>query len=175
MTSSAKNLVACVPPNMLVRRRDLPKLLKSGQDTGYNGRAQTLSAAYFMLLESVPIFSKKSNHAILQEEIESANTELNHQCDFLPKFHCELNPIERVWAKSKWYVRKWSDQTTPMLKKLLRKSFLRTNLSKENVRKYFEHSKKYAVCYHKGDSALLAKMSVKKKSHRTVAASEAHM
>ena len=30
--------------------------------------------------------------SILQEEIEK----LGHGCDFLPKFHCELNPIERV-------------------------------------------------------------------------------
>ena len=40
--------------------------------------------------------------------------------------------------------------------------------------RYFEHSKNYAVCYQRGDSAVMAKMSVKKKSHRTVAASEAH-
>ena len=24
---------------------------------------------------------------------------------FIPKFHCELNPIERVWAQSKKYTR----------------------------------------------------------------------
>ena len=42
--------------------------------------------------------------SILQEEIESANTELNHQCDFLPKFHCELNPIERGLVRPFTYV-----------------------------------------------------------------------
>ena len=24
-----------------------------------------------------------------------------HQVEFLPKFHCELNPIERVWGQAK--------------------------------------------------------------------------
>ena len=69
----------------------------------------------------------------------------------------------------------FADQTTPTLKKLIRKSFLPSNLSRLiNVFRYFEHSKNYAVCYQQGDSAVMAKMSVKKKSHRTVAASEAH-
>ena len=30
----------------------------------------------------------------------------NHFCLFLPKFHPELNPIERAWSRMKWYVRK---------------------------------------------------------------------
>ena len=30
---------------------------------------------------------------------------------FLPKFHCELNPIERVWAHSKAYTRAHCDYT----------------------------------------------------------------
>jgi hypothetical protein len=33
--------------------------------------------------------------SILEEEI----TKRGHKCDFLPKFHCELNPIERIWVK----------------------------------------------------------------------------
>ena len=29
-----------------------------------------------------------------------------HECLFLPKYHCELNPIERVWGRAKDHTRK---------------------------------------------------------------------
>lgn len=108
--------------------------------------------------------------SILKEEI----LDHGHKCDFLPKFHCELNPIERIWAKSKWYIRMWSDQTASTLKKLVLKSFLPlVNLTVEHVRNFFRHTTKYAESYAKGDTALIAKMSVKKSSHRAVPLSEA--
>lgn len=108
---------------------------------------------------------------MLTEEIVSRG----HKCDFLPKFHCELNPIERVWAKSKWYIRSWSDQTAATLKKLIPKSFLSVNLTHENITNFFNKAKEYALRYLAGDSLLLAKVAVKKKSHRTVPPSEAHL
>ena len=37
----------------------------------------------------------------LQEEVEAAN----HLIIFYPKFHCELNFIERFWCAAKWYAR----------------------------------------------------------------------
>ena len=37
----------------------------------------------------------------LQEEIEN----LGHQVLFYPKFHCELNFIERYWCRAKWFAR----------------------------------------------------------------------
>ncbi len=30
----------------------------------------------------------------------------------VPKFHCELNPIEMYWANLKYYFKKHNDQTT---------------------------------------------------------------
>ena len=49
-----------------------------------------------------------SNH----EDFLNENTKVEHhiedqgfQCFFLLKFHCELNPIERVWGQSKRYCR----------------------------------------------------------------------
>ena len=37
----------------------------------------------------------------LQEEVEA----LGHRVLFYPKFHCELNFIERYWCRAKWFAR----------------------------------------------------------------------
>jgi len=38
---------------------------------------------------------------------------------FNPKFHCEMNPIESLWAHLKWFIRKYTNQTFPSMKELL--------------------------------------------------------
>ena len=43
----------------------------------------------------------RAEKPLLQLVIEKAG----HKCFFLPKFHCELNPIEMVWGQAKR--RKW--------------------------------------------------------------------
>lgn len=106
--------------------------------------------------------------SILQEEIEK----LNHLCDFLPKFHCELSPIERVWSKSKRYVRNFSDDTRETLLKNIRKSFWVDNVSLETVARYFRKAYHYACGYRDGDS-IVKQMSKQYKSHRAVPPSEA--
>ena len=105
----------------------------------------------------------------LQEDIEA----LGHGCDFLPKFHCELSAVERVWAKSKRFTRDNSDDTRVTLLANIPKSLGPTNVSVLEVQNYFGRSRRYAECYQRGDSILLAEAAVKKKSHRTVRASEA--
>ena len=39
--------------------------------------------------------------SLLEEMVESRG----HLCMFIPKFHCELNPIERVWCHAKKHTR----------------------------------------------------------------------
>ena len=46
------------------------------------------------LLKSSPDFKIQKN---MEEYVESRG----HICMYYPKFHCELNPIERVWCQSK--------------------------------------------------------------------------
>lgn len=50
------------------------------------------------MFEQFPCFQKVSK---LQRYIESRG----HLCKFLPKFHCELNPVERIFAVLKRFVR----------------------------------------------------------------------
>ena len=121
----------------------------------------------FHVLQKCPDFQQFVK-SILQEEIEKSG----HVCDFLPKFHCELSPIERVWAKSKRYVRDYADDTRQTMTKNVKKSFLLDNLPSETVIRFFGKSMDYAVAYHKGDSVVSAIMAVKKKSHRAVLPSE---
>ena len=40
-----------------------------------------------------------------------------HCCIFLPKFHCELNPIERCWAQAKRFTRSYCNYTIGSLRK----------------------------------------------------------
>ena len=43
--------------------------------------------------------------------VESYLKGWGHKAYFLPKFHCELNPIERVWAQAKVYCRAYTNFT----------------------------------------------------------------
>jgi len=47
------------------------------------------------------------SHSDFQTEVarieKFLTEEYRHICYFLPKYHCELNPIERVWAQAKRY------------------------------------------------------------------------
>jgi hypothetical protein len=42
-----------------------------------------------------------------------------HLCLFLPKFHCELNAIERYWGKTKKYTRRHCTYSLPGLRSAL--------------------------------------------------------
>ena len=47
-----------------------------------------------------------ANHDDFRSEktvVENLLRKKNSKCFFLPKFHCELNPIERVWGQAKVY------------------------------------------------------------------------
>ena len=58
------------------------------------------------------------------EEIYETHNKMHgtsHQCKFLPKFHPELNPIERVWSRLKWYLRKYNDGKLATLQLLMKK------------------------------------------------------
>ena len=45
--------------------------------------------------------------------------EAGHLSLFTPKFHPELNPIERAWGRSKWFLRLFCEYTYPSLKRKL--------------------------------------------------------
>ena len=50
-------------------------------------------------LQSMPDFKYEKT------KVETLLLANGYKAYFIPKFHCELNPIERVWAQSKKYSR----------------------------------------------------------------------
>ena len=51
------------------------------------------------ILQNMPDFKYEKTKV---EKLLNSN---NFQSYFIPKFHCKLNPIERVWGQSKKYTR----------------------------------------------------------------------
>ncbi|TFK57758.1 hypothetical protein BDN72DRAFT_782883 [Pluteus cervinus] len=104
-----------------------------------------------------------SEKPLLQIVIEQAG----HKCVFLPKFHCELNPIELVWAQVKHYFRERADGTFPTAKKLAIESL--NSVSTEKIRRCFSHCWRYLDHYRGGMDITKAEYAMKQfKSHRRI-------
>src|ERR1043165_5444253 len=99
----------------------------------------------------------------LQELIEVAG----HVCIFYPKFHCELNFIERYWGASKRYARENCDYSWSGLQRIVPISLESVDLI--TIRKFARHAWRYMDLYKKGITGKLAEYGVKKyKSHRRI-------
>ena len=64
-------------------------------------------------LNKYPDFANKKN--IIEENVEARG----HLCIFFPKFHCELNAIERCWCHAKKYTRAYAKGSITRLRKLV--------------------------------------------------------
>ena len=71
-----------------------------------------------------------------------------HTCIFIPKFHCELNPIERVWSQSKRYTRAYCDYTITSLRQSIPLGL--ESVSKENIANYVRRCRNYMFAYLEG-------------------------
>jgi len=54
-----------------------------------------------------------------KSRLERMIEDRGHLCWFLPKYHCELNPIELHWGRSKFYVRNNSNGSIQFLRQEL--------------------------------------------------------
>ena len=57
----------------------------------------------------------KNSKTILPELIESRG----HMCIYIPKYHCELNPIERCWCHAKKHTRAYVNGSIIRLRKVI--------------------------------------------------------
>ena len=63
-----------------------------------------------------------ANHSNFQEKktvVETYMLSLGYQVLFIPKFHCELNLIERVWGQANIYTRKFTNLSLIHLRNIL--------------------------------------------------------
>ena len=59
---------------------------------------------------------------------------------FSPKFHCELNPIEGLWAYMKYFVRKFTYQSFKKMRELIllsREQYSKRNINIKLVRRFW--------------------------------------
>ena len=64
---------------------------------------------------------------------------------FLPKFHCELNPIERVWGYPNHYCRAHTNFTLPTLRQTINPAL--DSVSLELIRFFFTKARDYERAY----------------------------
>ena len=99
-----------------------------------------------------------------------------HCCIMLPKFHCELNPIERCWGQAKRYTRAYANYTFPGLRKNIPLGL--NSVTIENIRNYFRKTRQYMFAYVEGFAAgpemekQIKKYKKLYKSHRKVGVNE---
>ena len=112
----------------------------------------------------------KSMHDFKYEKkkVEKLVTDRGHHCIFIPKYHCELNPIERVWGHAKQYTCTHCDYSFPGLKRTIGPAL--NSVSTDLMRKYFRRVREYASAYREGHKAgpEVEKALKEYKSHRLV-------
>ena len=83
----------------------------------------------------ISILEKHSDFANEKSMIEKLLESRGHTCLFLPKFHCELNPIERVWCHAKRITREKCQYNIVALRKNIDVAF--ETVTVDMIRKYF--------------------------------------
>lgn len=95
-----------------------------------------------------------------------------HVVLFLPKFHCELNGIERVWGHAKRYTRAHCDYRFDSLQRTVPEAL--DSISSETISNYIRRSRNYMFSYLKGSQPgkqmekEVTKFGKEYKSHRRV-------
>ena len=113
-------------------------------------------------LSSHPVFANKPSLA------EKIATDAGHRCIFLPKFHCECNPIEQLWAEAKRETRRRCNYSITGLLAHVEPALDAAPL--DRIRKFFRKAREYVEIYRHGVTAVkeVQEALKKYKSHRRV-------
>ena len=97
------------------------------------------------------ILSNHDDFANEKTQVEHYVISRGFQCHFLSKFHCELNPIERVWGQSKRYSRAHTNFTFAKLRETINPAL--DSVSVDLIRKFFRKVREYERAYLEGNKA----------------------
>ena len=119
------------------------------------------------IIASHPDFKNEKN------KLEKFLHDRGYSCQFLPKYHCELNPIERCWAQAKRHTRAYCNYNITGLRRNIPEGL--DKVSVENIDNYIRRVRIYMFGYLLGHQAgvkleeLVKKFSKEYKSHRRIA------
>ena len=149
-------------PKKMVLRDGRPKGMKLVlQERGINTKGMK-AADMRAALESHEDFKYEKT------ALENLLREKGQRLLFIPKFRCELNPIERVWGEAKRYTRAHCDYTFAGLERTIVPALESVRL--DTIRKYFRKCREYMQAYRESKSGGKdVEQAVKTyKSHRRV-------
>ena len=81
-------------------------------------------------------------------KVETLITDRRHRCIFIPKHHCELNPIERVWGHAKQYTQKHCDYTFSGLEKTIGPALDSVSIGDRRAERIFRNGHVYGTPHH---------------------------
>jgi transposase len=94
--------------------------------------------------------------------VEELLVDLGHGCLFLPKCHCEMNPIELVWSAAKRYCRKHCKYSLKALRATIPEAL--ASVSLDSIRAFFERADAWAHTYRSGKDFVEARAAVKEQA-----------
>ena len=105
----------------------------------------------------------KNKITILEQHIHDRG----HICVFIPKFHCELNAIERCWCHAKKHTRAYANGSITRLRTIVPEGL--NTCKPELISKFFVTYRDYLTAYKEGHTCSDVDGAVKMyKSHRRV-------
>ena len=122
----------------------------TGSSSNWNVQkiAEAVNQNWIVTLDAVLFLSQqqyfRDQMGRLQEEIEAAN----HLIIFYPKFHCELNIIERFWCAAKWYARENYKYPLERLRKIVPAAL--NSITAVSIYRYYNHCARVIDAYTDG-------------------------
>lgn len=107
--------------------------------------------------DMVALLSAQPDFAQQPTLVEELLAKRGHVVLFLPKFHCEMNPVERIWATAKRYTRERCTFKLKSLRGLIPKALC---IDTTEIVSYFEHCQAWVTAYSQGLKYAAAKAFV---------------
>ncbi|CDO77934.1 hypothetical protein BN946_scf184610.g1 [Trametes cinnabarina] len=113
------------------------------------------------------LFSQQDDVKNQESMLEMVIKEAGHECIFLPKFHCELNPIEMYWGWCKYRYREVVKKNFEDAKRVAVAALDSCPIA--TIRRFINKSWRFMSAYRQGLTGAAAAWAVRKqKQHRQV-------